>query len=234
MGPASRMYKVEIVATVAALLVALAVGAYGVDRLSGLLGQRDTTGGGRSSQFEISTDDRVIIQVAPGDATVANEATSNQSAQAAGETVATAEPPVPPQTQAGSQEEGLASGPAAASPAEPELVASASAAPVTGPGRLPAPASLWPCSTQFRPGRLEAAEEVALLWSSVGGAASYGVEMQVLENGQWKPHVNKTGLTDVKVTVNQTGSPGRWRVWAVNGPGERGTISEWCTIPRVR
>jgi hypothetical protein len=75
-----------------------------------------------------------------------------------------------------------------------------------------------------------------LVWKSVGGAASYTVEvdcMHCCKSGEWCSEVGKPwkvveGVTGTTFQFDFAGAqPGRWRVWAVGTNGAAGAKSEW-------
>jgi hypothetical protein len=107
------------------------------------------------------------------------------------------------------------------------------AAVATTSALLPAPVQVGP-SDGFSFDRYP--RTTTLTWRPVGGAASYGVEIDCLgccENGRWCADLGKqwkveTGATSTRYVFDFVGAqPGRWRVWAVGADGRSGERSGW-------
>jgi protein TonB len=79
--------------------------------------------------------------------------------------------------------------------------------------------------------------QLILRWSSVPGAAGYGVQVDYYDGGAW--HTERTGgpaylATDLRVPVYSMDfvgdQPGRWRAWALDSRGVAGEKSAWRTF----
>ncbi|HXM44945.1 MAG TPA: energy transducer TonB [Bryobacteraceae bacterium] len=77
-------------------------------------------------------------------------------------------------------------------------------------------------------------------WGASPGAVSYLLEWDYMAGDAW--HAESQGIpgTAHEVTATETtfdfvgAQPGRWRVWPVNGNGQRGNPSEWRTFRFLR
>jgi WD40 repeat protein/TPR repeat protein len=75
-----------------------------------------------------------------------------------------------------------------------------------------------------------------LEWTTVAGAASYGVEVDMFAE-RWCSQappcrtLRSTGLTTTSYAFDFFGAqPGRWRVWAIDDTGREGPVSAWRTF----
>jgi hypothetical protein len=73
-------------------------------------------------------------------------------------------------------------------------------------------------------------------WEVSPGAVSYLLEWDYMDRDAWNAEYQGVPgaaiiATGVEETFNFIGAqPGRWRVWPVNGSGQRGNPSEWRTF----
>lgn len=105
-------------------------------------------------------------------------------------------------------------------------VAAGTTTTTTVPGALVAPTQTAPASgstlTSFP-------RNLTLTWTSVPGAASYGLQIQ-MNMGSWVDVVNTTLAATTYSTTMSGDNPCRWRVWAIDAASNAGPYSGWATF----